>query len=64
MNGFFWLIVIIFLANIPIPTHAPIRGGPVDCIGGPCIGWKRRAPTIPEDPDIETTYIIEHESKI
>ena len=24
-----------FLFNIPIPTPAPVRGGPVACFGGP-----------------------------
>ena len=34
INGFFLLLIIMFLSDIPIPTPAPIRGGPADCICG------------------------------
>ena len=34
---FFWS-TIIFLLNLPIPTPAPVWGGPVDCIAGPVWG--------------------------
>ena len=37
MNGFRRLTIFLWL-NIPIPTPAPFRGDPVDCIGGP-VDW-------------------------
>ena len=35
INDLCFLLTIIFLSNIPIPTPASVRGCPVACIGGP-----------------------------
>ena len=40
LNPINFIPMILYINFIPIPIPAPIRGGPVDCIGGPLEIWE------------------------